>query len=187
MVGGKKQLVSVRLCHSDVERIQALASRLRVRESDIIRFALRLAFSRLAPLLDEHARGRDLIPIFLECGPELTYHFDLEPRTLEAIINDGLDDPEKKVDGHDIELIAALHLPSYHLPARQKFQPKPEIGRLSLSGGLQQYLYNKYVHPEPVPGDIDDGARPSRAAQSTQVPPMNAATFDEGVHSEISR
>lgn len=167
MVGGKKQLVSVRLCDSDVDRIQALASRLRVRESDVIRFALRLAFNRLAPLLDAQARGRDLIPIFLECGPELTYHFDLEPRTLETIINDGLDDSEKKVDGHDIELIAALHLPSYHLPARLKYQPKPENGRLSLSGGLQQYLYDKYVHPKAVPGDLDNGAKPSTARQET--------------------
>lgn len=183
MVGGKKQLVSVRLCHADVERIQSLAARLRVRESDVIRFALRLAFNRLAPLLDEQARGRDLIPIFLECGSELTYHFDLEPRTLEAIINEGLDDPDRKVDSHDIELIAALHLPSYHLPARLKFQSKPEIGRLSLSGGLQQYLYNKYVHPETGSGDHNDGAKPSTVPQRSRVTPLNAATLDESVRS----
>lgn len=181
MVGGKKQLVSVRLCHSDVERIQALASRLHVRESDVIRFALRLAFNRVAPLLDEQARGRDLIPIFLECGPELTYHFDLEPRALDAIFNEGLDDPDKKVDSHDIELIAALHLPSYHLPTRRMFQPKPEIGRLSLSGGLQQYLYDKYVQTEAVPGDIEDGARSSTASRRNRVTPLNAATRDESV------
>lgn len=181
MVGEKKQLVSVRLCHSDVERIQALAARLRVRESDVIRFALRLAFNRLAPLLDERARGRDLIPIFLECGPELTYHFDLEPRALEAIINDGLDDPEKKVDSNDIELIAALHLPSYHLPVRFKALPKAEIGRISLTGGLQQYLYSKYVDPEPVPGDVSDGTRPLFARQRLRITPLNATTLDEGV------
>lgn len=183
MVGGKKQLVSVRLCHTDVDRIQALASRLRVRESDVIRFALRLAFNRLAPLLDERARGRDLIPIFLECGPELTYHFDLEPRTLEAIVNDGLDEPGRKVDSHDIELIAALHLPSYHLPTRLRFQSPSEIGRSSLLGGLQQYLYSKYVQPEAGPGDPDDGARSSAAPRRDWVPALNAATLDEGVHS----
>lgn len=177
MVSRKKQLVSVRLCHADVERVQTVASRLRVRESDVIRFALRLTFSRLAPLLDEHARGRDLIPIFLECGPELTYHFDLEPRALDTIFNEGLDDPDRKVDSHDIELIAALHLPSYHLPALMKFQPKPEIGRLSLSGGLQQYLYDKYVRSKAVPGDVDDGARPSTAPQRNLVPLRNAATL----------
>lgn len=183
MVGGKKQLVSVRLCHSDVERIQALASRLRVRESDVIRFALRLAFNRLAPLLDDQARGRDLIPIFLECGPELTYHFDLEPRALEAIVNDGLDDPDRKVDGHDIELIAGLHLPGHHLPTRLKFRPKPEAGRSLPSGGLQQYLYDKYVQPEAGSGDLDKGAKPSNAPLGNRAPLLNAATLDEGVHS----
>lgn len=165
MVGGKKQLVSVRLCQSDVERIQALAARMRVRESDIIRFALRLAFGRLAPLLNEQARGRDLIPIFLECGPELTYHFDLEPRTLEAIVNDGLDDPEKKVDSHDIELIAALHLPGYRLP----FTPDSAANVLSPPGGLQQYLYNKYVHPA--------------AARNNRVHMENPVALDEGATS----
>ena len=153
MIGGKKQLVSVRLCQPDVDRIQVLASRLHVRESDVIRFALRLAFNRLAPLLDKQTRGRDLIPIFLECGPELTYHFDLEPPVLEAIINDGLDDPDRKVDSHDIELIAALRLPN--LSTRLKFRPEPEIGRRSLSGGLQQYLYEKYVDPESRPGALN--------------------------------
>jgi hypothetical protein len=179
MVGGKKQLVSVRLCHADVERIQALASRLRVRESDVIRFALRLAFNRLAPLLDEQARGRDLIPIFLECGPELTYHFDLEPRTLEAIVNGGLDDPERKVDSHDIELMAALHLPGYHLPARLKFQPKPETGHLPPPSGLQQYLYDKYVQPESVLGRSDDSERPSTAPARNRAPLPLAAALDE--------
>lgn len=169
MVGGKKQLVSVRLCQSDVERIQALAARLRVRESDIIRFALRLAFSRLAPLLNEQARGRDLIPIFLECGPELTYHFDLEPRTLEAIVNDGLDDPEMKVDSRDIELIAALHLPGYRLPSRLPFTPDTTADTLSPPGGLQQYLYDKYVHPA--------------AARNNRAHLENPVALDEGATS----
>lgn len=180
MVGGKKQLVSVRLCHSDVERIHALAARLRVRESDVIRFALRLAFSRLAPLLNEQARGRDLIPIFLECGPELTYHFDLEPRTLEAIVNDGLDDPEKKVDSNDIELIAALHLPSYHLPERLKSMPKPGIGRPSLPGGLHQYLYEKYVHPEAATGATGNSTGAAAAVWKNRGTLMNPVALDEG-------
>lgn len=180
MVGGKKQLVSVRLCHSDVERIHALAARLHVRESDVIRFALRLAFGRLAPLLNEQARGRDLIPIFLECGPELTYHFDLEPRTLDAIVNDGLDDPEMKVDSHDIELIAALHLPGQHQRTWLKFQPKPETGSLHPSTGLQQYLYEKYVHPGAVLSARDIGPIRPAVPENPRLP-QNSASMDKGV------
>ena len=148
MAENRKQLVSVRLCQADIERIRAIAGRLRVRESDVIRFALRLAFSKLAPLLDMDAHGADLIPIFLECGPELTYHFDLDSRTLDSILNDGVGGSQKKVDSGDIELIAALHIPGFHLHAKMKTLPKINIGRLSLSGALQQYLYEKYIHSE---------------------------------------
>lgn len=184
MVGVKKQLVSVRLCHSDVERIQALAARLRVRESDVIRFALRLAFNRLAPLLNKQARGRDLIPIFLECGAELTYHFDLEPRTLESIVNEGLDDADRKVDSRDIELIAALHLPGHPLPVRLKPQSQPELDGSFSPRKLQQYLYNKYVHPQAVTCDSLNDAPPVPAPSRNR--PMNAVDPDEGFYSEIS-
>lgn len=143
----KKPLVSLRLLHADLERLGTLAKRLRVRESEIIRFALRLTFAKLVLLLDENARGRDLIPVFLECGAELTSHFDLDPRTLDAIINGVLDDPLKKVDGEDIELISMLHL-SGRLPrAMPKGLSREEIGRHGFSDALRHYLNEKYIEP----------------------------------------
>jgi hypothetical protein len=149
MVTAKKELVTVRLCHSDVERIQTLASRLHVRESDVIRFALRLVFAKLAPLHDQNARGRDLIPVFLECGPELAYHFDLDSRTLESIVNGDLDDPRKKVDSHDLEILAISHLmPGYHFETKLRGLPDTETGRLDFSKPLQQYLHDKYIGPD---------------------------------------
>ena len=153
MVSGKKLLVSVRLCDSDVERVQILASRLRVRESDVIRFALRLAFAKLAPLHDQNARGRDLIPVFFECGPELAYHFELDSRTLESIVNGDLDDPHKKVDAQDIEILAASHMVSgYHfVETKRKGLPQTESGRLDGSRPLQQYLHAKYIGPGNAP------------------------------------
>mgnify|MGYP001558259079 CR=1 FL=1 len=156
MADGKKQLVSARLCHADVERIRILASRLRVRESDVIRFALRLAFAKLAPLHDQNARGRDLIPVFLECGPELAYHFDLDARTLESIVNDDLDDPREKVDTRDIELLAVSHLmPGYHFETKLKDLPQMKAGQLDFSKPLQQYLRDKYVRPRHAPPNLD--------------------------------
>jgi hypothetical protein len=144
----KHPVVSVRLCHSDLERIEKIAGRLRVRESEVIRFALRLAFTRLAPLLDENARGQDLIPIFLECGPELTRHFDLDPRMLDTIINGNLEKAEKRVDHEDLELISTLHVPSYHPRTKMKTLPKQEVTRLRFSGALQHYLFEKYIEPQ---------------------------------------
>lgn len=165
MNASNKQLVSVRLCHSDLERIRTIAGRLRVRESEVIRFALRLVFSKLAPLHDQNAHGRDLIPIFLECGPELAYHFDLDSRTLDAIVNGDLDDPQKKVDAKDIEILATSHLmPGYHFQTKLKELPKLESGRLDSSGALQQYLYEKYVGTQPAPQS------PNASANSLQIP-----------------
>ncbi len=160
----KKPLVSVRLCHADLERLETIARRLRVRDSEIIRFALRLTFAKLAPLIDENARGRDLIPIFVECGPELTYHFDLDPRTLDTIVNGALDDPRKRVDGEDIELIARLHIPGFHPRTKLKGPPKQEAGRRNFTNALQHYLYEKYVGPGDGMGDINV------RASSLQIP-----------------
>lgn len=148
MADGKIQNVSMKLCQSDVERIRTIARRLRVRESDVIRFALRLTFAKLAPLHDQNARGRDLIPVFLECGPELAYHFDLDSRTLESIVNGDLDDPRKKVDAHDIEILAVSHMmPGYHFESKLKGLPRIKTDRLDCSGPLQQYLHDKYIGP----------------------------------------
>jgi hypothetical protein len=148
MTDTKIQNVSMKLCQSDVERVRTIARRLRVRESDVIRFALRQAFAKLAPLHDQNARGRDLIPVFLECGPELAYHFDLDSRTLESIVNGDLDDPRMKVDAHDIEILAVSHMmPSYHFESKLKGLSRIKTGRLDFSGPLQQYLHDKYIGP----------------------------------------
>ena len=166
MSEGKKHLVSIRLCQSDLERIRAIANRLRVKDSEIIRFALRLAFAKLSPLHDQNAYGRDLIPIFLECGPELAYHFELDSRTLDAIVNGDAGDPQKRVDPKDIEILAVSHMmPGYHLHTQLKKPPQLATGRQDLSGALQQYLYEKYIEP------VQNEQRSHRASVgSLQVP-----------------
>ncbi len=161
----KHPLVSVRLRHSDIERIEKIAGRLHVRESEVIRFALRLAFTRLAPLLDQNARGQDLIPIFLECGPELTRHFDLDPRTLDAIINGGVENAEKRVGHEDLELISTLHMPSYHPRTNVPAPSKQETARPGFSGALQHYLYRKYIEPDNSHAGLN-----KRSSNSLQTP-----------------
>jgi hypothetical protein len=146
MTNAKTQNVSMKLCQHDVERVKTIARRLRVRESDVIRFALRLAFTKLAPLHNQNARGRDLIPVFLECGPELAYHFDLDSRTLESIINGDASNPQERVDPRDIEILAVSHLmPGNRTHAKHDAAPKLAAKRLGLSGDLQKYLHEKYI------------------------------------------
>ena len=149
MTENKRQLVSIQLCHSDLEKLGAIARRLRVRESEVIRFALRLAFSKLSPMHDNTAHGHDLIPVFLKCGSELMYHFDMDSRTLDTIMNGDVNDPQNKVSLEDIELLATSHAtPSHRLPTKLKDLPILNVGRLDLSGALQQYLYKKYIDPK---------------------------------------
>jgi hypothetical protein len=165
MTENKTQLVSVRVCPSDLEKLGAIARRLRVRESEILRFALRLAFSKLSPMHDNTMHGQDLIPVFLKCGPELMYHFELDPRTLDTIINGEVEDPRKKVTLEDIELLAASHeMPSHRHHSRLNGPPKVLAGRLDLSGALQQYLYDKYVGPK------TDMGHPNLCSNAVQIP-----------------
>ncbi len=148
MTESKKCLSSLRLSATDIERIKALAKRLQVRELEIIRFALRLTLTKLAPLHHRHARGRDLIPVFLEFGPELMHHFHMDSRSLEAIINANLNDARERVEGQDIELLATSQaMPAYHFYSKFKGMPQLAADRLDLSAALQQYLYQKYIDP----------------------------------------
>ena len=53
MVEHRKQAVSIRLGEGDVRNIKRMAQRLGVRDSDIIRYAVKSMLNRTAPLCDE--------------------------------------------------------------------------------------------------------------------------------------
>jgi hypothetical protein len=101
----RKQAVSIRMSASDVRKIKRLAERLGVRDSDIIRFAVKSMLGKLAPLHDPLMRGRSLMPVFLDYRQELAQDFDLDAARLEAIINEGADE-KSRVDREDIQLLA---------------------------------------------------------------------------------
>jgi hypothetical protein len=101
----RKQAVSIRMSASDVRKIKRLADRLGARDSDIIRYAVKSMLARLGPLHDPMIRGRNLVPVFLDCEPDLFRQFDLDAARLEAIINEGVE-PGGEVTHHDVQLIA---------------------------------------------------------------------------------
>jgi hypothetical protein len=101
----RKQAVSIRMSRSDVRQIKRLADRLGVRDSDVVRFAIKTMLARLAPLPDPAVTGYGLVPVFMEAGPELMSHFDLDVDRLAGIINEGADE-HRRVDAEDIQLIA---------------------------------------------------------------------------------
>ena len=85
--------------------MKRLAQRLGVRDSDIVRFALKTMLTRLVPLCDPDVRGRNLVPVFVESGAELLRYFDLDAARLDAIINDSTGS-ERRVEREDIALLA---------------------------------------------------------------------------------
>ena len=101
----RKQAVSIRMSRADVRQIKRLADRLGVRDSDVVRFAIKTMLARLAPLPDPAVTGYGLVPVFMETGPELMSHFDLDVDRLAGIINEGADE-HRRVDAEDIQLIA---------------------------------------------------------------------------------
>src|SRR6201994_5130946 len=90
---------------TDVRKVKKLATRLGVRDSDVIRFAVKNMLARLGPLYDAEVHGRNLVPVFVESGAELLRFFDIDAAKLEAIINQGVE-IERRADRDDIALLA---------------------------------------------------------------------------------
>jgi hypothetical protein len=137
---------------TDVRKVKKLARRLGVRDSDVIRFAVKSTLARLGLLYDPEVLGRNLVPVFVESGSELLRFFDIDAARLEAIINDGVE-AERRVDRDDIALLAltgtqeayaALKLSELDRTDRKGEPP------LKLSESLRQYLYAKYLYRHPT-------------------------------------
>jgi hypothetical protein len=163
----RKRAVSIRMSGSDVAKVKRLASRLGVRDSDVIRYAVKTMLTKLAPLHDPQVNGRNLLPVFVESGADLFLHFELDANRLEGILNDDAGD-EGRVDHDDIQMIAMSGVqqgygrwrqpksgppPTLHLKANAAPAIEPPPASLSRSEpaeatmpSLRDYLYGKYIY-----------------------------------------
>jgi hypothetical protein len=159
----RKRAVSVRLGTADIRKIKKLAQCLGARDTDVIRYAIKAMLARLAPLHDGSARGRDLLPVFVETGADLLQHFDLDATRLEAIINDaaprGL-----RVASEDVGLIAMSAVQQRYALLRLGALGREARDETRLPASLRSYLYEKYVYRHASPAATatskDDGNRP---------------------------
>src|SRR5579863_3150632 len=115
----RKQAVSIRLGESDLRNIKRMAQRLGVRDSDIIRFAIKSMLNRNSPLCDDAIRGRNLVPVLVESGDELIRHFGFDAYRLDRIINERVE-KDAQVDRDDIALLAMSGLREQYLRMRLK-------------------------------------------------------------------
>lgn len=140
----RKQAVSIRLGASDVRNIKRMALRLGVRESDVIRFAIKSMLNRISPLCDEGITGRNLLPVLVESGDELIRHFELDAYRLDGIINDRARD-DARVDRDDIALLAMSGLREQYLVMRLHGNGSTAEAEAP-KHSLRMYLYDKYIY-----------------------------------------
>ena len=145
MVDQRKQAVSIRLGESDIRNIKRIAKRLGVRDSDIIRFAIKATLSRIAPLCDPGIRGRNLVPVLVESGDELIRYFELDAFRLDSIINDNVEEG-RQVERDDVALLAMSGLREEYLVMRLKDGNGAPVGAAPQGRSLRRYLYDKYVY-----------------------------------------
>jgi hypothetical protein len=176
VIESRKQAVSIRMNGSDVRKVKKLAVRLGVRDSDVIRFAVKSLLARLGPLYDPEVHGRNLLPVFVESGAELLRFFDIDAAKLETIINSGVPG-DRRVDRDDIALLALTSAQEPYAALRLselEQTERPHRGPGELLESLRQYLYAKYVYR---PVNVVDGPREA----STREPVRLALAVDQEI------
>jgi hypothetical protein len=153
---GRKKAVSLRINTADLRKVKKLAHRLGVRDSDIIRFALKTTLARVALLCDDTVRGRALLPLFVDAGSDLFHHFDLDTTRLIEIVNDGVP-KDQEVEAGDLQLLAMAGIQQTYAtvglsratPIEDGPRPASHAAE-TLTGRLRGYLFSKYVAVEPA-------------------------------------
>jgi hypothetical protein len=154
MHDNKKRAVSLRLSTADVKRIKRVSQRLGIRDSDVIRYAIKKLLFKLSALSDPAIRGRSLVPLFLEGGADLVHHFDLDAMRLGVIINDGADDAVR-VSMEDLHMLAmsggAGLLPPTPITAAVPATPARPAHELNGHNGVNGSNGGRH---SPVPGPV---------------------------------
>jgi len=153
MTESKKQNVSVRMNASDLRKIREIARRMRVRESDVFRFAIKTTLAKLAPLCEGNMKGTDLLPVFMEYGSELTAYFDLDSVMLEKLFNEDVDGEDKKISKDDIDLIVLSAKHESYVVLKLRDLSAENMGDAGAGEMLRRYLAGKYVFGRGVERD----------------------------------
>lgn len=136
MATGRKKAVSLRLSSSDLTKIRRIAERLAVRDSDVIRFAIKNLLVRLSALTDPTLTGAALVPLFLEAGSDLATGLELDAEQLDRIINEGAVGDER-VSMDDLHMIAMVGAS----PSTEQLVQ----GVDRRASPMKRYLYGKFL------------------------------------------
>lgn len=142
----RKQSISVRVNDTDLRKIRSISKRLRIKESELYRFAIKNMLGRLMPLHDEALYGRDVLPALLECGEDLSRYFDLDAAVLDEIINGDSVSPEKRIEKKDLDLLAMSSIATDYVQLKLKELGKEHVENDDLWSDINSYLRKKYLH-----------------------------------------
>ena len=142
-----KRSVSFRIEQHDFDRIKAVTNRMRIRESDLFRFAIHMILEKLSLLADIDIKGKDVMPVFVECGTEIATYFNLDSNRIEQIINADLEDNTLRVDAEDIGLLAMSAMPERYLSTKLKNLIDKPVESIGVADALREYLNEKYLSP----------------------------------------
>jgi len=148
-IKNNKRNTSVRLNANDRVKVEGVARRLNVSESNLIRFCIKNTLNRMAPLDDHSYVGADLVPALLDIGQDLTRYFELNSLQMRTIVNGdsvGSEDTDSSVSGADLDLftLAAWNENSVlHRLNEMAGELQLEVG--TASDFLHNYLFEKYV------------------------------------------
>ena len=156
MPEGRKQAISLRLSAGDIRRIKKLADRLGARDSDVVRFAIKMMLHRMLPLTDPAVRGRSLVPVLAEWGPEAVRHFELDATTLDEIVNGDAQDSER-VQIDDLTLLTMVSAQESYAKLSLRALMPPSVPPVhgdrrdgSPVNAMRRHLYGKYGFAAPA-------------------------------------
>ncbi|HRH79325.1 MAG TPA: hypothetical protein PK129_18430 [Cellvibrionaceae bacterium] len=141
----KRKNISVRMSAWEQKRVREIAERLGVKESDMIRYSISNTLGKLMPFHDRSYKGASLMPAVLDSAEELLRYFHLDAEQLNKIINDGVDDPHKRVAEEDLEMLVLGHFNEQYIQQRlAELCDGPVDGR-QIHQALRDYLVRKYI------------------------------------------
>ena len=159
----KKKNISLRLSQNDIERVSLVAQRLDVKESDLLRFAIKQMLDKLAPFQDAAYAGTDLLPVLMEVGEELSGFFEFSGEQLEEIVNAGVKDEGRLIECADLKLLAMASVNQEYVRLKLNNLADSEDRE---GNGLKEYLKSKYLRAF---------SRPSQDAKADWPPFLTAA------------
>jgi hypothetical protein len=141
-----KRIVSMRINTSDFGRVKAMAKRLKARDSEVLRFVLRLGLAEMSALCRRGATPQEMLGAFALHGPALVDHFELNEARLDQLLN--ADRGEAPVTLEDLELLVvaaqSTRLLAFRLQELTGTAVVPEDARTF----LRTYLEAKYSNPD---------------------------------------